>query len=162
MNNTIQLRQATPDDHQRLVEVMRYWWDGRDLRAGLLKIFFHHFQQTCLVAESGGVLAGFLVGFFSQSNSDEAYIHLAGVAPEYRRQGVARRLYQKFFSICLDNDRTVVTSCTSPVNRSSIAYHQCMGFALLEGDGKVDGFPVSTDYLRPNDPKVLFRLKLTE
>lgn len=39
---------------------------------------------------------------------------------------------------------------------------QRMGFPLLEGDGKGDGFPVFADSLRPNDAKVLFRLKLTE
>ncbi len=162
MKVNIRIRQATPEDHQRIVEVMRQWWDGRDLSSGLLKIFFHHFQETCFVAENSDTLVGFLVGFFSQSKPEEAYIHFAGVAPEYRRQGVGRALYRRYYTVCQRHGKTVVTSCTSPVNLQSIAYHQRMGFTLVEGNGEVDGFPVFTDYLRPNDPKVLFRLEITD
>lgn len=56
MKDNIKIRQAIPADHQRIIEVMPLWWGGRDLSSSLLKIFFHHFQQTCFVAEAGETL----------------------------------------------------------------------------------------------------------
>ena len=51
----------------------------------------------------------------------------------------------------------MVRSCTSPVNRDSIAFHQKMGFAIEPGDAEVDGIPVTLDYNRPGDHKVRFK-----
>lgn len=162
MKENLLIRQATSADHQRIVEVMRQWWDGRDLSSDLLKIFSHHFQHTCFVGENSEALVGFLVGFFSQSKRDEAHMHFAGVTPEYCRQGVGRALYRRFYAVCQRHGKTAVTCCTSPVNRLSIAHHQRMGFTLVEGDGDVEGLPVFTDYLRRTTPKVLFRFEITD
>ena len=35
-----------------------------------------------------------------------------------------------------------------------------MGFDIEPGDGTVDGIPVTMDFLRKDDPKVLFKKKL--
>ncbi|AFM25859.1 GNAT family N-acetyltransferase [Desulfomonile tiedjei] len=162
MNATanIEIRNGKPSDHQSIVSVMPDWWGGRDLSSSVLKIFFIHFADTTYVAEIGDDLIGFLVGFLSQSDKDVGYIHFMGVHPEYRRAGVGRRLYQRFYDGCAANDRPIVKSCTSPINKLSIAFHLRMGFEIEPGDGIVDGVPVTMDFLRANDPKVLFRKEL--
>ena len=153
----ITIRNAGPSDHKAVLSVMTEWWGGRDLRTSLPKLLFIHFSPTSFIAEENGRLAGFLVGFLSQSFPEEAYIHFAGVHPDLRRKGLARALYQTFFQAVRNRDRTIVRSCTSPENRLSIKFHRSMGFALEPGDTIIDGFPVTTGYLRENDPKVIFK-----
>ena len=74
----------------------------------LPKLFFQHFQDTSFVVEENGQLVAFLVGFVSQTDADEAYIHFVGVHPEYRRHELARRLYDRFFTVVQDRGRNVV------------------------------------------------------
>ncbi len=156
----MQIRQPVPEDHQRIVKVVKEWWGGRDLSSGVLKIFFYHFRETCFIAEDNGNLAGFLLGFLSQTYSDEGYIQLAGVHPEFREIGVGRSLYAEFFDVCRANSRSIVRSCTSPVNTLSIAFHASMGFSIEDGDDIVAEIPVTHNYLSEGQPKVLFMRKL--
>ncbi len=157
---TLEIRKALSSDHPRIMEVMPEWWGGRDLRPMLPRLFLVHFNDTSLIAEDRGMLAGFLVGFLSSSRSDEAYIHFVGVHPAHRNQGLARALYTRFFDMCRLNGRTAVRSCTSPVNRGSISFHRRLGFLPEEGDAEDRGVPVTLDYNRPGDAKVLFRKRL--
>jgi len=136
--------------------VMEDWWGGRDLRAMLPRLFLVHFNDTSLLAADGERLVGFLVGFLSPSRPDEAYIHFVGVHPDCRGRGMARTLYHRFFETCRGRGRSVVRSCTSPVNRGSIVFHERMGFRIEPGDGLSDGVSVHLDYNRAGDPKVLF------
>jgi len=126
----------------------------------LPRLFLLHFSDTSLLAEEGERLVGFLVGFLSPSRPEEAYIHFVGIHPDYRGRGLARMLYGRFFETCRTRGRSVVRSCTSPVNRGSIVFHQRMGFQIEPGDGFADGVSVHTDYNRPGDPKVLFMKRL--
>lgn len=152
----IKIRNGRPQDHEIIVSVMPDWWGGRDLSASVLKIFFIHFQETTFVVEKETQLIGFLVGFLSQSEEKVGYIHFVGVHPAYRKSGIGRLLYQQFYASCTAHHRSIVKSCTSPVNKLSIAFHQRMGFTIAPGDGLVDGISVSLNYLGKNDPKVLF------
>lgn len=153
----IEIRTAEPSDHSKVIAVMPQWWGGRDFTASVLKIFFIHFCDTIFIAQKDNELVGFLVGFLSQAHENEGYIHFAGVHPDRRKMGLGRALYQGFFEVCLAHSRSIVRSCTSPVNKLSIGFHQRMGFTIEAGDSIVDGMPVTTNYLRDNDPKVLFK-----
>lgn len=93
----ISIRNPGPQDHAAVLSVVPEWWGGRDLRSSLPKLLFIHFSPTSFIAEERGRLAGFLVGFLSQSFPEEAYIHFAGVRPDLRNQGLARALYDTFF-----------------------------------------------------------------
>lgn len=135
------LRQARPQDYDAIAAVVDGWW-GRPVLGILPRLFLDHFWATSLIAEGlGGVgepapLLGFLVGFLSPSEPDQAYIHFVGVAPHARGDGLARALYRTFFGIARADGRTVVTAITSPVNQGSIAFHRAMGFTV---DGPVAG-----------------------
>ena len=107
------------------------------MAAMLPKVFFVHFRDTSFVAEEDGELAGFLCGFRSQTFENEAYIHFVGVDPARRGSGLGRTLYERFFEAV--RPRTVVRAVTSPVNKSSVAFHESLGFEVERVDEAYDG-----------------------
>lgn len=142
------IRHAQPSDYGRVIGRVNAWWGGRDMAPMLPKLFFLHFEGTSFVAErEDGQLAGFLVGFVSQSDPEEAYIHFVGVAPEERGSGLGRDLYQRFFETVQANGCSVVRCVTSPANEDSVAFHEALGF-------EVDR--VAEDYDGPGEDRVLF------
>ena len=154
------LRNSVPSDHERIIGVLQNWWGGRDLTWMVPRIWLIHFNNTSFIIEKHNELVAFLIGFLSPANPKEGYIHFAGVHPDHRGIGLGGYLYHRFFDICRKNDRDRVRSCTSPVNRGSIAFHKQMGFAISKGNAEIDGYPVTLDYNRPNDPKVLFEIAI--
>ncbi len=154
--SSVKIRNSTPSDYGNVLSVVLDWWDGRDLRSNVQKIFFDHFGDTVFIAEHDGELAGFLIGFLSQSRSEEAFIHLVGVNPDARKGGLGRLLYQRFIDACVDRGRNVFRSCTSIENRDSIEFHRRMGFSIVQGDDEIEGIPVSYGYIGRDHPMVLF------
>lgn len=151
------IRNCRPEDHADVVAVIKDWWGGRDLAYALPRLFFDHFNNSSFVARHQENLVGFLIGFLSQSKTDQGYIHFAGVHPDYRHIGLASHLFHRFFEVCRAHGRHIVTSCTSPVNTGSVAFHTRLGFDILPGDARIDGIDITRDYNRPDDPKVLFQ-----
>lgn len=128
------------------------WWGGREMVPMLPKLFFVHFEGTSFVADDDdGQLAGFICGFFSQSNADEAYLHFVGVAPEQRGTGLGRALYERFFQAARTEGRSLVRSVTSPANESSVAFHEALGFEVER---------LVRDYDGPGEDRVLFVKRL--
>lgn len=126
--SAISIRTAEPTDHARVVAVLDEWWGGRRMVDMLPKLFFDHFRHTSFVAERDGELAGFLVGFLSQSSPEEAYVHFVGVSPAERGTGLGRALYERFFAAARAAGRTRVRCVTSPANTGSLAFHAALGF----------------------------------
>jgi L-amino acid N-acyltransferase YncA len=134
------IRPAKPGDYDRVIRVVDEWWGGRQMADMLPRLFFDHFTDTCFVAEDdAGELAGFLAGFLSQSKLREAYVHFVGVAPQRRRDGLARLLFERFFEAARAANRDVVHAVTSPVNTVSIAAHRAMGFEVIAAPTDYDG-----------------------
>ena len=156
----LRLRHAQLGDYARVLAVMDEWWDGRPMSARLSHVFFSHFSLTSFVIETDTELVAFLLGFLSQSRMDDAYIHFVGVRPDFRRMGLGRRLYERYFAAARMHGRAWVCSITSPGNRVSIAFHQSMGFVLESGDGIVDGVPVRLDYAGTGDHRVVFQRRI--
>ena len=151
VTGAISIRTARPADYDAIIAVVDDWW-GRPVHRALPRLFLEHFHDTSFIAErSGGELSGFLVGFGSPAQRDCAYIQFVGVAPEERKSGLARLLYQVFFEMAARDGRRVVRAVTAPVNSASIAFHAAMGFAV---SGPVDG------YDGPSSAKVLFERRL--
>ena len=159
---SLTFRRPIPQDWDRVMAVMPEWWGDRDLRGMLPKIFFEHFRHTSLIAEHEDRLLGFLVGFFCQDHTGEAYIHFVGVDPGWRRAGLARDLCRRFIALARADGCTVVRAVTAPVNRGSVAFHTALGFSILPGDAEVDGLPVTTDHGPQGDHLVRFELRLGE
>jgi ribosomal protein S18 acetylase RimI-like enzyme len=158
--NDIMIRNAEPSDYQPVISVLNDWWGGRNMRDMLPQLFFVHFRDTSFVAEQEGKIIGFLIGFLSQTFSDQAYIHFIGIHPEHRRTGVGRSLYGQFFRAIEIHGRRVVRCVTSPVNKGSIAFHLRMGFVIEPGEFEVEGIGVFKDYDGPDGDRVVFTKRL--
>lgn len=146
----VRVRPARPADYDPIAAVVDDWW-GRPILEVLPRLFLDHFHATSLVAEDDDGLAGFLVGFHSPSEPDQAYIHFVGIAPRQRGRGLGRALYEQFFAAAREAGRTRVDAVTSPVNTPSIAFHRAMGFEV--------GGPVA-DHGGPGHPLMTFTRRL--
>ena len=149
-----------PSDHSKIIAILIDWWDGRDLTWMLPRLFLNHFYKTSFIIEREDLLIAFLIGFLSPSQASEGYIHFCGVHPDFRGMGIGAGLYQHFFRLCRQHDRHIVCACTSPVNQGSIRFHQKIGFGIVPGNGHMDGTPVTRDYNKPGDHKVLFKIEI--
>jgi hypothetical protein len=74
----VQIREIRSSDYRPVISAVDDWWGGRHMADMLPRLFFEHFTGTSFAAEAEGELAGFLVGFVSQSRPGEAYIHFVG------------------------------------------------------------------------------------
>jgi len=137
------VRLVKGSDYYVISPLINDWWNGRQMSDLLPKLFFDHFKNTSFIVEEEGKIIGFLIGFLSQSYSNEAYIHFVGIHPEYRGKGIGKQLYNQFFDVIKQNGRNIVRCVTSPVNKASIAYHTKMGFEIEQGN-------------KANQDKVLF------
>ncbi|MFH0799376.1 MAG: GNAT family N-acetyltransferase [Pseudomonadota bacterium] len=150
------IRHAEPSDYQPIIAVLNDWWGGRQMSDMLPKLFFVHFKPTSFVAEHNGRIVGFVVGFVSQTFPEEAYIHFVGVHPEFRKNGLARTLYEQFFAAVEKLGCRTVRCVTSPVNKDSISFHRRMGFSIEDSDKFVDGITVVEGYDGKGEGRVLF------
>lgn len=156
----MEIRSVKSSDYYVISPLINEWWGGRNMSDKLPKLFFDHFTQTSFIAEKDDKLVGFLIGFLSQTHSNEAYIHFIGVHPEYRKHNIGKHLYHKFFNVVKQNSRSIVRCVTSPVNKVSIAYHTKLGFEIEDGDKIIEGLSLNSDYDGPNQDRVLFVKKL--
>lgn len=153
--NMLTIRHAEADDYAPIIAVLNDWWGGRAMSDMLPKLFFVHFRDTSLIAEMDGQRVGFLIGFRSQTFADEAYIHFVGVHPDYRKHGVGRMLYERFFEIARAQGCKAIRCVTSPLNKTSIAFHRRMGFEPQPQETQLDGVPYYANYDGPNGDRVL-------
>lgn len=147
-------------DFHYLCTVVDGWW-GDYVRYLLHPLYLEHFPQTCLVAEREGRVAAFLVGFVSQGQPDEAYVHLVGTDPAYRRQGLARALYDRFFALIRSRGCTRVSAVTVPANRDSLAFHRELRFRPRDkGAAWAGDVPYFPDYAGPGVDCVVLEREL--
>ena len=162
-------RPPTGADHARVGPTVRSWWGdvggapGAEQRAALLpRLFFDHFADTSAVVENAeGELVAFLIGFLSPAQPGTAYVHFVGVDPAARGRGIARALYDRFAALAASRGADTVRCITSPGNRTSIAFHTAMGFAIEPSDTLVEGVPVQMHYDGPGLDRVSFVRSLT-
>ena len=156
MKNIV-VRSAMPSDCEAIQAIASDWW-GRPIESDMFsRSFLTHFSETSLIAEHNSEMVGFLIGFLSQSRSEEAYIRFIVVNPGTRGIGVGRALYEHFFAVISLHGRRTVRSVTSPNNKASIAFHLRMGFTVEPQEHKVDEIPVVRNYHgRKGTDRVLF------
>ncbi len=150
------IRHAEPSDYQPIIAVVNEWWGGRQMADMLPMLFFMHFRPTSFVVENKGKIVGFVIGFVSHTFPEEAYIHFVGVHPEFRKDGVAGALYEKFFAAVAKLGCSIVRCVTAPINKGSIAFHHRMGFTAKDSEKIVDGVPVVEGYDGKGEDRVLF------
>ena len=141
------------DFDQILTEFSRFWETERTL-ALHHPTLIHEFGDSAFVIKDGPTVAAYLFGFISQT-SPTGYVQLLAVREGYRKQGLARRLYDHFTQYALAHGCTGLKAITSPINSLSIAFHQSIGM-MPTGTETVDGVPVVRDYSGPGKDRVVF------
>jgi ribosomal protein S18 acetylase RimI-like enzyme len=132
------VRTARPEDYDAIVEVVDDWW-GRPVSRSLPRLFLDQFWSTSRIAEDAQGLAGFLVAFVSPESPRCGYVHFAGVRPDLRRSGLARRLYEDFAKQAAGQGCTRLLAITAPGNAGSIRFHRSLGFAVGEPAANYNG-----------------------
>jgi len=158
-------RRPTEADHAGIVVQVDEWWGGRRVHDLLPRLWFQHFTGTSWIAtDQAGVPVGFLIGFIAPDDPSVAYIHMVGVNPNRRRTGLGRAMYARFINDARTTGVRTVKSVTWPGNRTSIAFHQALGFEPTDGPGTQNlyGTPAYPDYDAPGDDRVAFALDLDE
>ncbi len=129
----MEIRNVREHDYATIIAVLNDWWGGRSMSDMLPKLFFVHFQPSSYIVEEDGKAIAFLIGFLSQTYPGEAYIHFVGVHPDKRKDGIGRKLYERFFQDVRQKGCHTVRCITSPVNTGSIQFHTRMGFRIEAG-----------------------------
>jgi ribosomal protein S18 acetylase RimI-like enzyme len=145
-----QIRLSSPADYDAIASVIDQWW-GRPVLGALPRLFLDLFYRSSLVIDGADGPDAFLIGIFSPSEADRAYIHFVGVAPDVRRSGYGRLLYEEFFRLAKADGRRTVSAITAPVNLRSADFHRALGFRV---SGPVD------EYNGPGHPMLVFERAL--
>ncbi len=159
MTGDIRFRRPVEADHRPLVGKVDEWWGGRAIHQIFPRLWLQHFSGTSWIAEDAeGRTVGFLVGFISPDQPDEAYIHMVATNPNHRRAGLGRSLYEQFFADARARGARRVTAITWPGNRVSVGFHRAMGFTPADGPGTQNlyGTPAYPDYDADGEDRVVF------
>jgi ribosomal protein S18 acetylase RimI-like enzyme len=127
-------------------------------REAIYHIFTKFFKNTSLVLEENKNIKGFLIGFISQENNENAYIHLLCIEKDLRRQNMAANLVKVFINIvCSLNCKNVFLVC-KPSNKTAINFYNKLGFLSLHSNETVaiDNINIFKDYDGPAEDKIVF------
>lgn len=122
-------------------------------------LFTKFFKRTSFVVEDHGKgIMGFLLGFISQENINEAYIHLLCVKPGFKKEGLASCLLKNLFEVLKAAGCRRVFLVTNPRNKVAISFYKDLGFTEYETDQtmNINGLKVARDYSGPGDHRVVF------
>jgi ribosomal protein S18 acetylase RimI-like enzyme len=156
----IAIRPADSGDYGAVITQIDRWWGGRQMATMLPRLFFTHFRPWTYVAERRESIVGFLAGFQSQTDPDQAYCHFIGVSPACRGLGVGEALYQRLFADAAARGCREILAVTAPTNRGSIAFHTKLGFTVLDGIRQEAGIPFTPEYDGPGEDRVRLRRSL--
>ena len=126
---SLKIRNTLEEDFVEIAELAENCSPMETERNSIYHIFTKFFKSTSLVAElpSGGI-GGFILGFISQENPEEAYIHLLCVDPKMRGKHVGRKLVEKFIDEVILRECKKICLITKPINWNSISFYKKLGF----------------------------------
>lgn len=128
-------------------------------RNSIYHIFTKFFKSTSLVAESEfGEIIGFVLGFISQENAEEAYMHLLCTDPKRRGKGIGSSLVEKFLEIAALKNCKKVYLITKPINWKSISFYRNLGFLEDKSEDIINimGVPAIRNYDGRGEHMVVF------
>jgi GNAT superfamily N-acetyltransferase len=146
----METRKITKPDFDQIVEVIDRWWGG-PISTFAHPIFFHELGDNALIIEKDGHLIGFLLGFIVFKAPKTGYVHLVGIHPDFRRQGVGRVLYEQFTERCRELGCERMKAITTTGNEGSLKFHEALGWTAEEVE----------DYAGPGRRRVVFTKDLS-
>lgn len=157
------IRNAQETDFMSCVDIAKRAWPEFNERESIYHLFCKFFSNTSFVCERNERIQAFLLGFVSQTDTSQAYIHLVAVDPTAQRQGLANELYQMFFETVRSLGVRQVCLIVNPDNYASIAFHKKLGFrADLRGETiQIDDVLAVKDYNGPRRHMIPFSRSLS-
>lgn len=130
------IRNTFEEDFVNIAELAEECSPMETERNSIYHIFTKFFKGTSFVAElTSGEIAGFVLGFISQENPEEAYIHLLCVDPRMRGRNIGRKMVDVFIDAVASKGCKKINLITKPINWNSISFYRKLGF-LEEKSGE--------------------------
>lgn len=124
------IRGITKRDYDYIVAVLDTWWGGPSSERAS-PFFFHELGGHALIAEEDGDVVGFLLGL-SVADRGTGYVHLVGIDPKFRRNGVGKQLYHHFGEACKRSGLTRLKAIGMVGHEGSLKFHTAQGFEAAE------------------------------
>lgn len=125
------LRPARPDDAAAIWRALPDIGNLERNSAYAYLLLCSHFAETSLVAEQGGEVAGFVLGYRPPVQPTAMFVWQVGVAPQARGHGLAGRMLDAVLALPGCRDVKYLTATVSPDNAASLALFR--GFARRHG-----------------------------
>ena len=119
-------RPLTKADYDYIVSVIDRWWGGPTSTLAH-PILFYELGRLARVVEHQGKPVAFLLGFVTPGGL-VGYVHLVGIANEYRRRGLAHELYRSFEADCVAAGCRSLKAITTLGNEGSVRFHLAEGW----------------------------------
>ena len=115
------IRHTRPDDGQKIWRLIRDI-SVLDLNSVYCYLLLsQHFSKTCLVAEDGNTLAGFIAAYKVPENETTLFIWQIGVAENARNSGLAKKLIMELLQSDYCKLINRIQATVSPSNTASLA-----------------------------------------
>ncbi len=152
------IRNAFEDDFMKISQLGQNCSPMVNERKAIYHLFTRFFKNTSLILEENENIKGFLIGFISQENNENAYIHLLCIEKELRGHNMALNLVEKFIRIVSSLDCKKVFLVCKPSNKTAIKFYTKMGFLPIHSNETIiiDDINVFKDYDGPSEDKIVF------
>ncbi len=115
------------------------------------------FRDTCVVAEQGGELVGFVLAYRPPARPEEVFVWQVGVAPEARGTGLGGRLLDALIALPGSAQVRYVTATVSPDNEASRKLFRGLARRRAVPFEVGPGFPADL-FAAPHEPEELVRI----
>lgn len=152
------IRNVKEGDFIKIAELARKCKPMATERNSIYHLFTKFFSSTSFVAEENHRIIGFLLGFISQDNPKEAYIHLLCVHPRFRGDSIASKLLREFIETVKRKNIRRISLITKPINKRAISFYKKHGFKDYKGPQteKIGDVNVFKDYNGKGEDMILF------
>jgi GNAT superfamily N-acetyltransferase len=165
------ISRATMADFEEIIRRLDEFWGWQDKalwteqrKQKILNMhhvmYVHEFDDTSYVIKDGNRLAAYLFGFVVESQR-LAYSSLVAVRDNYRRLGLAERLYEAFAEYARGRGCALLRAVTAPANAPSIHFHTRRLGMTMQGEAGENGVPVVRDYAGIGEHRVVFEKALS-
>ena len=115
------IRHARPEDGQKIWRLIREI-GVLDLNSVYCYLLLsQHFSKTCLVAENGNTLAGFITAYKVPDNETTLFIWQIGIAVNARHMGMAKKLIMELLQSNYCENINQIQATVSPSNNASLS-----------------------------------------
>ena len=121
-----------------------------------------HFNQTCVLAECDGELAGFISGYLKPDNPAELFIWQVAVSPRYRGKGLAFQMLKEL--LMRDNLQHIESLETTITKSNEGSWALFKKMDRLQGNhGSVSTFLDEKDHFQgKHDTEYLYRIPVSK